>query len=29
VGAFSQELPQPRLRQRRGIGPRDADNVEA
>ena len=29
VGAFGEELLQPLLRQRRGVGPRDADHVEA
>jgi hypothetical protein len=29
VGAFGEELLESRLRQRRGVGPRDADGVEA
>jgi hypothetical protein len=29
VGAFGQELLEPRLRQRRGVGPGDADCIEA
>jgi hypothetical protein len=29
VGAFGQELLEPRLRQRRGVGPRYANGVEA
>jgi len=29
VGAFGQELIEPRFRQRRGVGPYDADGVEA
>ena len=29
VRAFGEELLEPRLRLRRGVGPRDADDVEA
>jgi len=29
VGAVGQELLEPRLRQRRSVGPRNADGVEA